>query len=126
MNSEFFAVFCLMVGAGGCGGQVDSNQAPSPGPTDTSSNTSSGGSQNANASDPTKLLADCGPGFVPQEATADKPCNFFVGPACYSTQDEACGCACPRESGPVLCVADGNAHLAGTDAYGVWCEPVSG
>ncbi len=117
------SLLCLVLQAtaSGCGGAVDdggksgSNPNPSTG--------SSGGSGCCGNSPGQSLLGDCKPGFSPEEATDAKPCRFFVGKTCYSTQDEACACVCPRDQGSVLCVADGNQYLAGTDAYGVWCEP---
>jgi hypothetical protein len=121
-------VFYLVTGVvAGCGGEVDSDQRSTAGPTtsDSASNTSAGGSANGGALVEDSPLADCGPGFTAAEASDARPCRFFVGTTCYSTQAEACGCVCPRDQGPLLCVADGNAYLAGTNAYGVWCVPKS-
>jgi hypothetical protein len=120
-------MFFCWVAAGfiGCGGEVDSGKETAVDPPPSGADTSAGGSHN-DAPVQEGLLADCGPGFSPSEATAERPCKFFVGTTCYSTLDEACGCVCPRNQGPVLCVADGNSYLPGTTAYGVWCEPKHG
>jgi hypothetical protein len=116
----------LAVTVGGCGGAVDSgeNRGAGAAASNPSSGNGSGGGAGCCGNSPGQsLLADCKPGFPPEQASDSKPCRFFVGKTCYSTQDEACGCVCPRDKGPVICVADGNQYLAGTDAYGVWCEP---
>ena len=89
----------------------------------TDPNTGASGSQTNSATGDQTLLPDCKPGFAPSQATNDKQCEFFVGKTCYSTQTEACACVCPRDQGPVLCVADANAYLSGTQAFGVWCVP---
>ncbi len=122
----FRAVFGLVaVGLAGCGGEMDTDQRSEPGASTNGSHAGAGGGHTSGPVTNENLLADCTPGFTPEQATADKPCQFFVGTTCYATQEAACGCACPRNQGPVVCVADGNKYLAGTAAYGVWCVPRS-
>ncbi len=123
-RSKFSRFICLgLVGGSalGCGGAVDTGQTGATG--GSGSNASAGGSQSSGTLGDQTLLPECQPGFAPSQATTSNPCEFFVGTTCYSTQDEACACVCPRDQGPVLCIANANAYLAGTDAYGVWCVP---
>jgi hypothetical protein len=116
-------VLILAFAACACGGAVDTNQTPGRDTAPSNGSGSSGGAGCCGDSSGQSLLGDCKPGFSADQETTAKPCRFFVGKTCYSTQDEACACVCPRDKGPVICVADGNQYLAGTDAYGVWCEP---
>ena len=126
--SKFAELICLWLVASsalGCGGEVDTGQTVGAGASNsnptTNSNAGAGGSQSNNGDQ--TLLPDCKPGFTVSQATPNQPCQFFVDTTCYSTQTEACACVCPRNQGPVLCIANANAYLAGTDAFGVWCVP---
>ena len=121
--SKFSRLICLWLIGGsalGCGGAVDTGQTVATGGSGSDSNANAAGSGATGDQTP---LADCKPGFAASQATTSQPCLFFVGTTCYSTQDEACACVCPRDQGPVLCIANANAYLAGTDAFGIWCVP---
>ena len=113
-----------------CGGQVDSGNTPGDGSGAGSGSTggsgsdsTASGSNGATSGFGQHPLADCAPGFAVEQASADKPCNYFIDTTCYSKQDDACGCACPHDQGAVLCIIDANSFLPGTDAYGVFCVP---
>jgi hypothetical protein len=71
-----------------------------------------------------QLLSDCGPSFPKSQASTDKPCNFLVGDTCYSTQDDACGCICPRDQGSLMCVTgqDDTQRVAGLPVMWVVCH----
>lgn len=130
-SSNFSPFLCLWLVGGtvlGCGGAVDSGQPGGAGASSSNTNTDSNAgasdnSQNSGTTGDQTLLPDCKPGFAVSQASTAQPCQFFVDTTCYSTQTEACACVCPRNQGPVLCIANANAFLAGTDAFGVWCVP---
>ncbi len=106
--------WCLGLGPLACGGSVDNGQ---------SSNPSGLGAGDAGNGTGSKLLADCTPGFPEAQASSNKPCYYLVGDTCYSTQDQACGCICPRDQGPVLCVTgDAGQRVAGIAAMWVMCQ----
>ena len=88
--------FCLGLGLSACGGAVDQGQSADP--------SGSGSDAVAASGNGSQLLSDCKPGFPKSQASTDKPCNFLAGDTCYSTQNDACGCICPRDQGSVMCV----------------------
>jgi hypothetical protein len=125
---------CLLV-ALACGGRVDNSTDPGSNPSglmgdsgansDGSSNQSSAISTSTSSSTTsgvgTAPLAACSPGMPMNQATADTPCGYVVGTTCYSIMDDACGCACPRDQGHVLCVATDGPTVAGAEALLVVC-----
>jgi hypothetical protein len=107
---------CLGLGLVACGGTVETTPA-----ADQSGLGGDAASASASASKP---LSDCGPSFPKSQATANKPCNFLVGDTCYSTQDDACGCICPRDQASVMCVTgqDDTQRVAGLPVMWVVCH----
>jgi hypothetical protein len=120
---------CLALSAASCGGEVDpsgqgsgagSGSTAGPGSTAASG---AGGSNSVVSDNGQYLLPDCVPGFPVEQASAAKPCKYFIGTTCYSKQKEACACACPHDIAKTTCIIDGNSFLPGTDAYGIYCIP---
>lgn len=106
----------LALGALACGGSVDNGQA--------SDQSGSGLGDSGSGSAPT-LLSDCNPGFPKAQASTDKPCVILDGDTCYSKQDDACGCICPRNQGPVMCVTgNDDQRVAGVMVMWVVCHAV--
>ncbi len=98
-----------------CGGSVD-NQSSSPAGT--------AGQGNGGSNTDSQLLADCTPGFPKSEASSSKPCYFLNADICYSTQDAACACICPRDQGPVVCASGyDSVYVAGGQVMWVMCGP---
>jgi hypothetical protein len=106
---------CLGLGLAACGGAVD------PGP---SADQSGPGGDAAASGASSQLLSDCKPGFPKSQASTSNPCNFLVGDTCYSTQNDACGCICPRDQGSVMCVTgqDDTQRVAGLPVMWVVCH----
>lgn len=105
---------CIGLGLAGCGGTVEGAPSDQPGP----------GGDAASSGTGAELLSDCKPGFPKSQASTGKPCNFLAGDTCYSTQNEACGCICPRDQGSVMCVTgqDDTQRVAGLPVMWVVCH----
>ncbi len=115
-STSFLRLLSLSLGLGllACGGTVET--APAADQSGLGGDAASGSAS--------KLLSDCNPGFPKSQATTNKPCNFLVGDTCYSTQDDACGCICPRDQGSVMCVTgqDDTQRVAGLPVMWVVCH----
>lgn len=110
----------------GCGGSVEAPTPSDPANTGSGSNSGSSSSGSGNVGN-SALLADCNPGFPKAQASETKPCSFLANDVCYETQEAACGCICPREQGPVVCVTGyTNETIGGADVMWVTCHPTSG
>ncbi len=118
-SANFARVLSLCLGLGllACGGTVET--APSA----DQSGLNGDAAASASAAGP-QLLSDCKPGFPKSQATTNKPCNYLVGDTCYATQNDACGCICPRDQGSVMCVTgeDDTQRVAGLTVMWVVCQ----
>jgi len=112
LNGNVFGVIVFVGTVQACGGSVDS------GPSSTDPGNSGTTTDPTASNTSSTLLSDCNPGFPLSQASDSNPCYFLASGSCYPTQDAACGCICPRDKGPVLCVA-------GTDSWSIALAQVS-